>query len=537
MNNNKSTITFLNGLLTSDKQIIIALIPLMLFLGALLLKSYSLPLNDFSNYYYGAEVFHDKKYEGDIYNSDYFNECLLDKEIENVFVAFYPNAPSILLLYKPLLSLNPHIAKLLLNLLSAILLLLSLAKLAKQENFKTWFFVILPVIFYLPLKNSIFFGQPYLLIVSLLIVTYISLSRNKYFLSSLSYTVACLYKLSPSLLLIYFFAHRKWTILIQIFLIGTFTIMASTVIIGSDIWLTFIEAILPQASNGVIYNGFDPRAKSAVVLFKNLFVYDSLLNPVPFINSTSLFTIIFTGYKAILFYLGFRLSSNNENLDNFFIWLLIALLVSPNLGSYSFVLLIPLFLSFLKKSENLRLIICGLFFLLCNIPLLKFQVQYPNANFMQIFLCLIILIGYYSKMKLEALTFNKHLVVSVIAILIFLIPSINFLTENKNSQKESYVLPKDEHMLIKDFEIKNNSLIYYHWSLNGTTRLVTDLTYNLHNGPQPIIRSGNIFIGDKQITYNSASKKKPIRVSEDQIIFLSDKNRAPGFYTLKMVKF
>ena len=521
--------------LTEAHQIIVILLPLFILICFFLFRSYSLPLLDFANYYYAAELFSQTTCTDDLYNAIYFNECLTELGIKNVFTAFYPNAPSIFFLYKPLLLFKPFVAKLIFNTFSVLLFFLSLYRLAKSEVIWARSYLVLPIIFFLPLKNCIYFGQPYLLMIALLIFTYLFLKEKQFVFASLALAIACLFKLTPVLLLFYLILKKQWKIFGYTSLIGVSFILITASFYGTAMWMEFVFKILPSSSDGLIFNGFDARAKSAVILFKNLFVYDQLANPSPLMNATSLFIVCFLCYKLMLLFAGIRFTFNKNNFLAYTIWLLIGILLSPNLGTYTFVLLIPLYLSLNNLSNKKFIFYSIIFILLCNFPALGIQKVNPNANYFQIILGLVLLFIFYTdfiKIKFGSIDIKWTIALGSI----FIALSAANLTKENSSSQSSYLLSKDKHMLIQDYELAQDGLVYFHPSLTGTLKEKTNLQFQEYKGKQAQIIENQIFLNGQQLTNDLSNKRKAIRVTENRILFLSDENRAPGFYTLKSIE-
>ena len=47
------------------------------------------------------------------------------------------------------------------------------------------------------------------------------------------------------------------------------------------------------------------------------------------------------------------------------------------------------------------------------------------------------------------------------------------------------------------------------------------------------IPDNQIYYCNKQLTFEYSNKKKPMRISKNEVVFLSDKNRGIGFYDLR----
>jgi hypothetical protein len=87
--------------------------------------------------------------------------------------------------------------------------------------------------------------------------------------------------------------------------------------------------------------------------------------------------------------------------------------------------------------------------------------------------------------------------------------------------------------LIYQFAVEQDRLVYYYWDKEGTHEVVTD---------SGVFTTADIPIIDNQLVYNGKTltqskdlKKQAMLVNGSQIVYLSDKNRGVGFYTLRVI--
>src|SRR4051812_43397553 len=90
------------------------------------------PIGDFGNYYYGSKLLADGKNIDSLYKDiHWFNEQIKAYGEKNYFENYIPVPPCNLLLYTPFTFFKAHTAKIIFNILSLLVLLVSLVRYLK----------------------------------------------------------------------------------------------------------------------------------------------------------------------------------------------------------------------------------------------------------------------------------------------------------------------------------------------------------------------------------------------------------------------
>ncbi len=113
-----------------------------------------------------------------------------------------------------------------------------------------------------------------------------------------------------------------------------------------------------------------------------------------------------------------------------------------------------------------------------------------------------------------------------------LIPAIT----KKEEDNSIYFLKENKYTIIYDYIIKDNQLILFYQ--NDITGNKTDtLSFDRQLKQADIqLKNKQIYLGDLPITNSADRKLKPLLLNSGEIIYLSDKNRGIGFYTLRFKK-
>jgi hypothetical protein len=104
----------------------------------------------------------------------------------------------------------------------------------------------------------------------------------------------------------------------------------------------------------------------------------------------------------------------------------------------------------------------------------------------------------------------------------------------KPKDNSDYFLPSEQHILLTGTYVENGKLGYRYWSENGEQGELTQTTV-LHYEPLTLV-DNQVFYNGKKLTETSDNKLSPVLVNNEYIIYLSDKNRGVGFYTLRKIQ-
>ena len=504
---------------------------LTLFFVVYLFKAYYFQIHDFANYYFGGYFFREGQFTADIYFPYYFNSAIHNLGYNNMFSSYAPNTPFIALFFVPLTLLPIGLSKLVFNIISISLFLVAIFRLFKHFQIKNIYLILLPLVFFIPLKNNLLFGQIYFLLFFLLSEGFLAYKKGNYKIMSLLWSIAIFLKVFPIILFAFLIIKKKYKASIFLFTICSFILLLLISINGYEVWLFYFTKVLSRASNGEIAGAFVDNYKSMFMFLKRLLVYNNIENESVLFDSPLLFKSLLFYFKIIIFGILFFLTKHikkGQSLLVFSIWVMASIILSPYGSTYSNILLIFLYFyicknSLPKKTKVLQLL---LIFFICNYSFIKIDL-FP-FNYLKLFasILMFILILYPQKDKINIkLVFGFGLVISLV---------YSFLINSTIKQNESYLAHKTP-ILTYDYSLKNNTLYYSFWNENGK---------NIKNLNLPIIKSGSdsvfiknnqVFYKNTQLTFDNSNKLKPL-IIDGKIIFLSDKNSGIGFYQFYTIK-
>lgn len=493
-------------------------------------------IHDFGNYYFGAKYLLTAGWSNAIYDARLFNFWVYEHHPVNLYVCYAPNPPSLALLYIPFVLFPPVIAKLLFNILSLIIATYALLIAQKYFKLPIWSVGLLPIVFLYPLFNNFLFGQPYLIIISLLLLGFIDAEKGNYIRASIYITITILLKVSPVLILIYFLQRQYFKIIQWVILFIITFIVLGLPMISLDDWMYYLTDIsLPTSNEGLLFTGFSIEGRSFVMLLKNLFIVDSLNNSNPWIMNLLLFNLCFYIFKCSVFYVALYITRKNTQyyLLSLGVWLIVSLLFSPSFSSYALILLLPIYFSAINYTEltSYRWIMLVVLGLICNyyvLPVLHLSFIF---YFVQCSLLLLLLfgIGLLLHHKTSFILLEKGLLI------LFLLVNLSAFFRSTCADKSEYLLKKEEHLLITNLYVLDNQLYYEYWAIEEIKKHNTFIQIDTANTHQISVIDNQIFWQDKQLTSCADHKIQPTFLNDSTIIYLSDKNRGKGFYTLRQL--
>jgi hypothetical protein len=217
------------------------------------------------------------------------------------------------------------------------------------------------------------------------------------------------------------------------------------------------------------------------------------------------------------------------------VWLMASILISPNGSTYSLVLLLfPLLALFSEKNTlGTRFMIMLLVLLICNIPVhyfeqLTFILQFPRLYLMLLLFSILI---FYEGVRVNYLLLSSLLILFIA----MQVQPLN-LFSSSTTDNSSYLLSKEEHLLIYDYDVKNGQLVYNYWSDEGPALAETGIPLSITGDKFVEVKNNQLYYKGKKITNTADRKLKPEMMNDNTIIYLSDKNRGVGFYTLRKLK-
>lgn len=484
----------------------------MLPLAALLLyfiaKATAAPTGDFAAYYFGSKELWQGNYQT-AYDAYALSQSAASQGY-TVFTAYTPFPPFTALVMAPFLLLPITWAKIAFNIVSAGLFLYTIHRTARFFNLSVWLLASIPLIFFVPIRNHMLLGQGYLLLTVLLLEGYMAYKKGYLVRAGFLWAVAIAFKIFPVCIVFFLAVRKQYKQLAFCVAIGMVLGMLSLWCVGFDAWKYYLFTLMPRLSNGELNDSYTCIFQSACMLLKNLFVYDAVQNPMPFINNFYLFIIANIIYKSII--LG-SAAGVKDDWSAFGVWIMASMLISPNGSSYSLILL---FIPLMAFSNRMLLL-----FLICWLPIQWFESLPVFARFPRLYLMLIFFASIAQWTWKPMLAFTT----------IFLLTDLGkFFPQPDNSR---YLFATNA-PLIYGMDIQQNHLVYYYWNSSGSHEVITNI--QVQDFEEVPIINNQLVYNSQQLTHSNDLKKQAMLINGSQFIYLSDINRGVGFYTIRVLK-
>ncbi|WP_276367534.1 glycosyltransferase family 87 protein [Chryseolinea sp. H1M3-3] len=498
-------------------------------IGHSLVQSHIIGGNDFANSYFGASFYLHGKFDLGIFDPYTFNKTIYDQGYRNLFLNYNPNPPSTAIFFIPFALLPLYTAKLLFNITTIIFFLVSVYRLCNYFNVNYRVIMLcIPIVFFIPIRNQILFGQSYFLIFTLLAEGVIAYNQRKFVLTSVMWSIAIFIKVFPAIVVLFLLLKKDWK---QIFYLGCFCTLIlffSVSLQGVEIWKEYLVRVLPRNNQGEIHAAYLTTYQSALMMFKYLFVRDEILNPEPVIDSLPLFKISLLLFKATILALCTMIVLNRKDFISFAVTLACGILISPYGSTYSNILLLILLIALEKeKNSTIFWVYATIIFLLGNLPVSAFEAMPVILRFPRLILMcfLVILIWWSMKVQFNAKVFGIYLLLLGVPIL---------FQSNMSKDPSKLLLTQHKHNLIFDYGVTNGILFYTYW-YDGPEKQDTDIAVEILETNKISIKNNQIFFQEEQLTNSSDNKINASLLSDNRIIYLSDKGKGIGFYTIRVI--
>jgi len=483
------------------------------------------PVKDFGNYYYGSKLWLDGKFSAEMYTSiSYFNKQIASYGETRFFENYIPVPPFNAIFYTPFCLLKSLHAKLLFNLISLLLLCVSIERLQKKLKFHSWLLYLLPFIFFYPVYNNILQGQSYILITALLIEAFISTENKRILYPSILIGVSISLKIFPFILILYFILKKNYRMVTGILcsVLGFFLITLYA--LPKETTQYYHTDVLPRLFNNDVVGAYYHGNQSVYTALLTAFSFDALSNSHPVIDSPFLVVVFESLFFACV--LAFLISIRKK--DPFLVYALVVfatILLGRYTTSYGMMLLLPLALAFLIEKNKSWQLIC-LFILIAitvSLPVGSFAHLSFIWKFSRLWGLLLILLS---------IMFVCRIRPDLKSFVFILLPVFVF-------KYFSYpVKPADY------FNLQNTKGILYDLRLNGDSlTLVSTLgekefveTYPLDKKADTtdlIIKDNNIYYKGSLICESKDNKRKAFKINDSSVVFMSDLNQAVRFYKLR----
>lgn len=515
-------------------KIILFSIPFLLLTCYWLFNSIHAPLSDWAGYYFGSRELLNHNYQT-VYDPASLNLLIAGKGFKGEFVSYTPFPPFTAIVISPFLVFSAPLSKIIFTAFSLFVFVIALYRSFRIFSIPSWFAVLIPFIFFFPIRNNIFLGQGYFLVTVLLIEGYIAYCNGKKRLSSFLWAIAILFKIFPALIILFLLFKKKYKEIIYILMICLILFSLSIFFVGLPAWKLYILDIFPRLNNGEFNNPFTAFFQSGFMLFKDLFIYDPLLNPSG-MDHPYFFLALVILFKT--FFIGACINAtvrlNLSDLMTFGLWIIASILISPNGSNYSLILLTIPFLGIasafpdIHQHKNKLIAALIILLLVANVSIHNFQqlpvlLKFPRLYLLIIFFLLTAAaIGNVFRFKTFIVVFAFFTVLSL-----FSLPG--------RTDKSQYLFSKEEHILIYDYVVKNNKLVYYYWDDKGSHEVISDFLVNEINYEGVSLRNNQLYFQDRKMTSSKDHKMKPALMNRRTIIYLSDQGRGVGFFSIRQI--
>jgi len=466
----------------------------------------------------------------DIYT---FNEYTWNHGYTDALVDFYLNSPFTATAFYPFVFFEDALmAKLTFNGISILLFLNTMYRLSLhylKENY--WVLVSLPVLFFIPIRNQILFGQSYFIILFLVGMGFLLIKDNKRVTGVGLLSFAALLKLFPIFYGLPLIFNKRWKPIFFGFLITLFLIAIAIQVSGYSLWEAYFSEVFLTAIKNKTTVDFQFNSQSFDVFFKKLFVKDSYHNPEAPFDSEKLAMILVWVMKSIIIGSAVFVSylRRNNLMELLTIWVVALFLLQSRTATYAQILwVIPAF-SFYQKNKrlSLQILFFSVLFLVCNFPYHKLSNMPVIVQFLRLWLVVILAILSYG-------SFTKKMDIRyILAAFILLLPLNYRVFKTIIPDNSEYVLTEREQFLVFDYQAIDNVLVYTTIGGKGKQMVTTTIPINSFDEKSCEIKENQIFLNGKQLTYTDALKKKAVLINNREVYFLSDHRSRHRVFTLK----
>ncbi len=489
--------------------------PLAILITFLIIKGQNQLTGDFGNYYYAARFLIEGKWGTWIYDPAAFNLAIYETGQRDFFLNFTSVPPLSVLICTPITFAGVAHAKLIWNILNGILLLFAFYRIQTYYPMPVWLWACVPLLFYTPLRGNFYEGQLYILLFYTLTEGYIQYEKGNIWLASGLWALGIHLKIITAVILFFLLLQKDLKAFFGLVLTLLLLMLVSLPFIGYDIWHGYIFNILPRLFEGEINYPYALNYQSAQVLLKTMFVPDALWNQENWFNQPQLYYRLLLLFKLMV--LGFAMLcslSNVERKVKFGVWILVALLTSGYGNSFSLLLLaLPLFIFYpmFLKQRMLLVLFTVVLFLCVNLPHQWFVEWCLPLRFPRLYFLIALL---FAGVWLCQIRFRWYYVLA--PVLLAVVPL------GRKETKQNYFFKKEEALLVTDFSIVNNEVVFSYFNLQGPAQKSIPLLFKVDK---------ETCIG---LTFSITNGKQKSCVINDSLeIYLSDENRGVGFNTLR----
>ena len=509
--------------------------PLFFVLFYFLFQSLTYNIHDFSNSYFSSKLIRESLSSNLLFDIYEFNRYIWNLGYTNVLVDFYLNSPFTITFFYPFTFIeNPYIAKAIYNLISIVLFSWSLYLLVRykfKKRYEILFF--LPILFFVPIRNGILFGQSYFLIFALVVFGFLSIENKKEKLGVSLISIAVLLKIFPVFYGVALLFYKNWKAIMVGIISSLILISFSIVISGVPIWETYLLEILPNAIQNNSTVDFRYNAQSMDVFLKTLFIEDSYYNPDALFNNEQVYILLKWLFKSVVIALAVGLSFKNKK-DLFRLlsfWVVALFLLQSRTATYTQILwFIPMICLLNQKISNIKKTVSLLILLIiCNIPVYQLEPLPIFFKFLRLWFTILLSLLFFSSFSIKP--DYKWFIMS----LVVLLPLHLGIFKKTEKSISTYVLKEKEYFLIYDYFENEGSLHVKTLGKKGNQTINLNIPISAFNENISEVVGNQIKLGDQLILEDYSLKKKPVLVNNKELYYLTDHHSRRGAFTLKKI--
>lgn len=328
---------------------------------------------DFPNYYTAAVLVREGLPLRNYYDWTWFARQMNYAGLEHTIGSYIPQTPLTMLPLVPVAGLAHQTAKqiwLFANLFFLAGTILLLARVTRFRAEQVW---LLAFCGFGSLYSNFLLGQYYVFLLFLLTLAFYFLSSDKPIASGFLAGVAFGLKLYGGPLALYFAAKRQWRAVAGMVAASVCLLACAIALFGwSDVHY-FATQILPRAADGEVISPYHSGNNAYTVLLRRLLMAEPELNPHPLMNVPWFFFFLrpLVALGILVFTALAIAAARVKAFRRDFAWFFIAmLLISPNISSYTTILLLlplVLLLEDAGRNEQIFLFVC---YVLLTLPTL-----------------------------------------------------------------------------------------------------------------------------------------------------------------------
>jgi hypothetical protein len=319
----------------------------MLLLWKGLLPAWNKLNTDFPNYYLVARLLREGYSLDRVYDWTWLQRIKDHWGLQQSLVGFAGLTPFSALPVFPLTVFSALTAKRIWILLNLTTLAAGVELLHRSTTLRRRFVWMICLLAIIPLRNNFLFGQMHISVLVLMVAAYFFYARKSDVACGTCIALAAALKVYPILFFGYLLVKRRWRAAFATACAMAAVVVATRLWMGKEILNVYAFQELPRSLQGELMDPYNISFASGASLLHRLFLFEPQLNPSPWINSPSLYSVLYPLWQmAMTVPLLFLLQPSAPNADSGgekveWAAILFGLLVlSPIPTSYHFVVLI-----------------------------------------------------------------------------------------------------------------------------------------------------------------------------------------------------